>query len=50
MNLALGLFLIWVGCAMIWFASRETQATRPWAAFQEILNKIREGAAEAVTE
>jgi hypothetical protein len=40
-NLSLGLALIWVGSAAIWLATRATQATKPWEAFQEIIGAVR---------
>lgn len=46
MNLALGIACIWVGCAMIWLASHPSQASTPWAAFQEVLGAINRGAEE----
>ena len=41
MNLSFGLVLIWVGSAAVWLATRSTQATKPWEAFQEIIGAVR---------
>lgn len=44
MNLALGIVFLWMGAAWLWVASRGTDAATPWAAYQQVMKGIREGA------
>lgn len=41
MRLAMGIMLMWIGCAWLYIASRGTQAKRPYEAYQELIGAIR---------
>lgn len=43
MGLALGVILLWLGCALLWVASHGTEASTPWGVFQEVLDGVRSG-------
>lgn len=41
MNLAFGVLFIWLGAACLWVAFHGTDASTPWAAFQEVAGAVR---------
>lgn len=43
MRLALGVLFLWLGCALLWVATRGIQAATPWQAYQTVLGAIRDG-------
>jgi hypothetical protein len=40
MRLALGIVLMWLGCSGIYVATHGTQASNPFAIYQELMGKI----------
>ena len=40
MNLALGVLLLWIGGALLWVATHDTGAARPWDAYKAILHGV----------
>jgi len=47
MGLAIGILLIWAGCACLYVAAHGLDATTPWAAYQEVMSGIRDTGSQA---
>lgn len=43
MGLALSVLFLWLGAALLWVAAHGTQASTPWAAFQQVTGAMRKG-------
>lgn len=43
MGLSLAVLFIWIGCALIWVAAHGTQASSPWAVYQQVTGAMRGG-------
>lgn len=41
MNLALGVFFLWNGAALMYLATHGLGASTPWGAFQALIGKLR---------
>lgn len=44
MGFALAVLFIWAGCVLIWVAAHGTQASTPWAAYQQVTEAWQKGA------
>ncbi len=43
MGFALAVLLIWIGCALLWVAAHGTQASTPWAVYEQITGAMTKG-------
>lgn len=41
MRLALGVLMLWLGCACLWVASRGSEAKTPWQVFEGFTGALR---------
>lgn len=43
MGLALAVLFLWLACALLWVSAHGTQATSPWAVFEQVTGAMRKG-------
>lgn len=43
MGLALAVLFLWLGSALLWVAAHGTQASSPWAVFQQVTGAMKKG-------